>query len=104
MEKKFTVDFHRMVGLTIWNSFGFFFLDFLIPYVAASEIRASGTEMGFIFSVRMIGYFIIAPITPFIFSISVELLLIPFYILAIIKITPYLAEIVSEKSLEVTID
>lgn len=51
-----------MIGLTIWNSFGFFFLDFLIPYVAAIEINASGTEMGIIFSVRIMGYFIIAPI------------------------------------------
>lgn len=62
MEKRFTSDFKNMVGLTIWNSFGFFFLDFLIPFVASTEIDASGTEMGIIFSVRTIGYFVIAPI------------------------------------------
>lgn len=51
-----------MIGLTIWNSLGFFFLDFLIPFVASIEIDASGTEMGIIFSVRTMGYFIMAPI------------------------------------------
>jgi MFS family permease len=51
-----------MVNLTIWNSFGFFFLDFLIPFVASIEINASGTAMGVIFSIRTAGYLIIAPI------------------------------------------
>jgi MFS family permease len=58
---RFTNDFHSMVRLIIWNSFGFFFLDFLIPFVASTEIDASGTDMGIIFSIRIIGYLVIAP-------------------------------------------
>lgn len=50
-----------MVRITILNSLGFFFLDFLIPYVATLELNASGTAMGFIFSVRFMGYILVAP-------------------------------------------
>ncbi|MHA2502164.1 MAG: MFS transporter [Candidatus Kariarchaeaceae archaeon] len=56
----FTSDFHSVVNIAILNSLGFFFLDFLIPYVATVELQASGQQMGLIFSVRTIGYLSIA--------------------------------------------
>jgi MFS family permease len=57
----FTRDFDKMLNITILNSLGFFFLDFLIPYVASQELDATGSQMGVIFSVRTIGYFFVAP-------------------------------------------
>ena len=46
MENRFTTDFQTMIGLTLWNSLGFFFLDFLIPFVAhALETRLSEDDL-----------------------------------------------------------
>lgn len=59
---KYTSDLKPMIRIGIFNSLGFFFLDFLIPYVAFVIIKASGTEMGILFSVRTIGYLTFAPI------------------------------------------
>lgn len=50
-----------MIKITIFNSLGFFFLDFLIPYVASQELRAAGIDMGVIFSVIVVGYMISSP-------------------------------------------
>ena len=56
-----TDDFNTMIKITIFNSLGFFFLDFLIPYVASQELRAAGIDMGIIFSVIVVGYMISSP-------------------------------------------
>jgi len=56
-----TDDFNSMIKITIFNSLGFFFLDFLIPYVASQELRAAGIDMGVIFSVIVVGYMISSP-------------------------------------------
>ncbi|MFX0172229.1 MAG: MFS transporter [Candidatus Hodarchaeota archaeon] len=56
-----TNDFQTMINIIIFNSLGFFFLDFLIPYVASQELGALGAEMGIIFSVLVIGYMISSP-------------------------------------------
>ncbi len=58
----FTNDFNAMLKITILNSLGFFFLDFLIPFVASVELKVSGFQMGIIFSIRTIGYLLLAPI------------------------------------------
>jgi MFS family permease len=55
--QKFTQDFRDMINSVTFNSFGFFFLDFLIPVVAI-QLNASGTEMGILFSLRTFGYLI----------------------------------------------
>ena len=57
MPKKYTKDFHKLAGLVTYNSFGFFFLDFIIPFIAVELLHISGTEMGLLFSFRIIGYF-----------------------------------------------
>jgi len=60
-EIRVTNDFQVMINIIIFNSFGFFFLDFLIPYVASQELGALGAEMGIIFSVTVFGYMISSP-------------------------------------------
>lgn len=61
--KKFTEDFHVMVALVILNSLGFFFLDFLIPYIASQQLEATGLQLGFIFSFLVMGFFISSTFT-----------------------------------------
>jgi MFS family permease len=39
-EPRVTNDFQTMINIIIFNSFGFFFLDFLIPYVTSQELGA----------------------------------------------------------------
>lgn len=51
----FTQDFFSMVSSIMYNSFGFFFLDFLIPFVAMI-LDASGAVMGVLFALRTVGY------------------------------------------------
>ena len=62
MKTDFTHDFSNMVNILLWNSFGLFFLDFLIPYIASVEINATGTQMGVLFAIRTVGYLFIAPL------------------------------------------
>lgn len=57
MQKNYTHDFKNLADLATYNSFGFFFLDFLIPFIAVELLHISGIEMGLLFSVRIIGYF-----------------------------------------------
>ncbi|MFX1516640.1 MAG: MFS transporter [Promethearchaeota archaeon] len=59
--KRVTDDFNSMIKITIFNSLGFFFLDFLIPYVASQELQAAGIDMGVIFSVIVVGYMMSSP-------------------------------------------
>jgi DHA1 family multidrug resistance protein-like MFS transporter len=55
-----------MINIIIFNSLGFFFLDFLIPYVASQELQATGIDMGIIFSVIVVGYMISSPFVGYI--------------------------------------
>lgn len=52
---QFADDFKRMVRIVVWNSLGFFFLDFLVPIFANESLEVSGTVVGFLMSVRTIG-------------------------------------------------
>lgn len=60
-EGRITDDFNSMINITIFNALGFFFLEFLIPYVASQELRAAGIDMGIIFSIIVVGYVISSP-------------------------------------------
>jgi MFS family permease len=51
----YTKDFNKMIQIVIWNSLGFFFLEFLIIYVASQRLDISGVQLGLIFSVIVIG-------------------------------------------------
>jgi len=61
-ESKITPDFIPMIRIVFWNSLGFFFFQFLIPYVTAQLLEASGTEMGLTFASQTIGGLISTPI------------------------------------------
>ncbi len=61
-ESKITPDFVPMIRIVFWNSLGFFFFQFLIPYVTAQLLEASGTEMGLTFASQTIGGLISTPI------------------------------------------
>ncbi len=59
---KITPDFVPMIRIVFWNSLGFFFFTFLIPYVTAQLLEASGTEMGLTFASQTLGGLISTPI------------------------------------------
>ncbi|MFX0058338.1 MAG: MFS transporter, partial [Candidatus Heimdallarchaeota archaeon] len=61
-ELKITPDFKPMVSIIFWNSLGFFFFQFLIPYVTAQLLEASGTQMGFVFASQILGGLLSAPL------------------------------------------
>ncbi|MBA7626286.1 hypothetical protein ES703_33731 [subsurface metagenome] len=47
-----------MIRIVTLNSLGFFFLDFIIPYIASQKLNATGVQIGLIFSVQVIGIMI----------------------------------------------
>ena len=59
---KMTPDFIPMIRIIFWNSMGFFFFSFLIPHVINQLLEASPTELGFAFSIQMIGGLLSAPL------------------------------------------
>jgi len=44
-----------MIRIVTLNSLGFFFLDFIIPYIASQKLNATGVQIGLIFSVKIMG-------------------------------------------------
>ena len=61
-DMKMTPDFIPMIRIIFWNSMGFFFFSFLIPHVINQLLEASPTELGFAFSIQMIGGLLSAPL------------------------------------------
>ena len=59
---KITPDFVPMIRIIFWNSLGFFFFSFLVPYVTVQLLGATGTELGLTFSLLSMGGLISAPI------------------------------------------
>ncbi len=59
---KLTPDFVPMIRIIFWNSVGFFFFSFLIPFVTVQLLGATGIELGMTFAVQTIGGLISAPI------------------------------------------
>ena len=57
-----TPDFMPMIRIVFWNSLGFFFFWYLIPYVIWVLMEGSGTELGFAFAGQTFGGLISAPI------------------------------------------
>jgi DHA1 family multidrug resistance protein-like MFS transporter len=57
-----TPDFQAMIKILFWNSQGFFFFGFIIPFVAGVLLSATGTQIGIIFAMRVIGGLISLPI------------------------------------------
>jgi len=59
---KLTPDFVPMIRIIFWNSIGFFFFSFLIPFVTVQLLGATGIELGMTFAIQTIGGLISAPI------------------------------------------
>jgi MFS family permease len=64
-EERYTSDLNQMIYIVILNSFGFFFLEFLIPFYASQILNATGIEIGLIFSMNLIGHIISSSFTGF---------------------------------------
>ncbi|MFX0031104.1 MAG: MFS transporter [Candidatus Hodarchaeota archaeon] len=64
-EERYTHDFNNMIKIVIFNSFGFFFLEFLIPFHVSQVLGATGTELGVIFAMNLIGHIISSSFTGF---------------------------------------
>ena len=57
-----TPDFVPMIRIIFWNSMGFFFFSFLIPYVTIKLLGVSRTELGLAFSIQTVGGLFSSPI------------------------------------------
>ena len=57
-----TPDFIPMIKIIFWNSMGFFFFSFLIPYVTIKLLGVSRTELGLAFSIQTVGGLLSSPI------------------------------------------
>ena len=57
-----TPDFNSMLQIIFWNSLGFFFFGFLIPYATLEIMGSSGVELGYTVSSMLVGGLITAPI------------------------------------------
>lgn len=62
-ELRTTPDFNAMVKILFWNSQGFFFFDFIIPYIVGIFLGASGSRIGFIMAIRIVGGLVSLPIS-----------------------------------------
>jgi MFS family permease len=60
-----TPDFNAMARVVFWNSTGFFFFSFVIPYVLAQMLNATGTELGVIYTGNLFGALISSPLAGF---------------------------------------
>ena len=61
-EELVTPDFTSMLQIIFWNSLGFFFFGFLIPYATLEIMGSSGVELGYTVSSMLVGGLITAPI------------------------------------------
>ncbi len=59
---KMTPDFVPMIRIIFWNSIGFFFFSFLIPFVTVQLLGATGVELGITFAIQTTGGLISAPL------------------------------------------
>ncbi|MFW9781233.1 MAG: MFS transporter [Candidatus Heimdallarchaeota archaeon] len=62
-EERYTHDFNNMIKIVIFNSFGFFFLEFIIPFYVSQVLGATNIELGIIFSMNLVGHIISSSFT-----------------------------------------
>ncbi len=60
--QKFTSDFQSMIQIVFWNSFGFMFYMFIIPYLTSQYFNISGTEIGLVIAAQPFARLITTPI------------------------------------------
>jgi len=64
-EDKITPDFVPMIRIVFWNSLGFFFFWFLIPYVSLQVLGVDKVVLGFAFAFQTFGGLLSSPIVGF---------------------------------------
>lgn len=52
---KFTSDFNSVIYIVLWNSLGFFFVEYILIYLIKQEWNASATQLGLFFSFMTLG-------------------------------------------------
>ncbi|MHA1147178.1 MAG: MFS transporter [Promethearchaeota archaeon] len=62
-EEKFSSDFHSMIRVASLSSFGFFYLGFLVPIIARTNMDASSLQIGLMVSSLVIGHLISSSFT-----------------------------------------
>ncbi len=58
LSHKYTSDFDSVILIVIWNSLGFFFVDFIITYIISQVLGASGVAIGLFPAFLMFGMLI----------------------------------------------
>ncbi len=61
-EEKVTPDFNPMIKIIFWNSLGFFFFSFLVPYVTVRFLGFSEIELGLAYSSQLFGALLSTPL------------------------------------------
>lgn len=61
-----TPDFRSMTSIVFWNSWGFFFFGFIIPFATTQLFEASATDLGVVISAQTFGSLITTPIVSFV--------------------------------------
>jgi DHA1 family multidrug resistance protein-like MFS transporter len=52
---KYTPDFNSVIYIVVWNSLGFFFIEFIISYLIKQELNKSAAQLGLFFSFITLG-------------------------------------------------
>jgi DHA1 family multidrug resistance protein-like MFS transporter len=52
---KFTSDFNSVIFIVLWNSLGFFFIEFIMAYLIKQVLNAPATQLGLFFSFITLG-------------------------------------------------
>ena len=52
---KFTPDFNSVIYIVVWNSLGFFFIEYIIAYLIKQVLNAPATQLGLFFSFLTLG-------------------------------------------------
>ncbi|MHA1703432.1 MAG: MFS transporter [Promethearchaeota archaeon] len=53
---KITEDFNSMIKCVFYNSFGLFYITFLVPYIANETLAATGFQIGLLVSIQIFGH------------------------------------------------
>lgn len=60
--QKFTHDFQAMIKIVYWNSYGFMFYMFIIPFLTSQYFQISGTQIGLVIAAQPVARLITTPL------------------------------------------
>ena len=53
--QKYTSDFNSVIFIVVWNSLGFFFIEFVMAYLIKQVLKAPAAQLGLFFSFITLG-------------------------------------------------